>query len=227
MILGQYIQGNLWCVVAWTWPVLPCPCDADAAAPTLPSTRARTRIPRFTQVRTVPVAGAWGALPTDPLVRMMTCKNDLRLFIWENPLIGDFPLQEEEVTPEPISGYGIRIDPGDKLPTWLGRLVVAVPCQPDTACWAGSRRKRSPEDAPADGPLRAGGKARCKVPQTESGATRPSRKGSSAAEQPSLPRAPCSASSNRMARQARKPPAPCAPFLTGVFPDLFNNGTAH
>jgi hypothetical protein len=79
MILGQYIQGNLWCAVAWTWPwpVLLCPCDADAAAPTLPSTRARTRIPRFTQMRTVPVAGAWGALPTDPLVRMMTCENDL------------------------------------------------------------------------------------------------------------------------------------------------------
>jgi hypothetical protein len=51
----------------------------------------------------------------------------------ENPLIGDFPLQEEEATPEPISGYGIRIDPGDMLPTWLGRLVVAVPCQTDTS----------------------------------------------------------------------------------------------
>lgn len=51
----------------------------------------------------------------------------------ENPLIGDFPLQEEEVTPEPISGCGIRIHPGDMLPTWPGRLVVAVPCQTDTS----------------------------------------------------------------------------------------------
>lgn len=59
-ILGQYIQGR--CGVAWTWPVLPCPVPtcpgaADAAAPTPPSTRAKTRIPRFAQVRTAPVEG--------------------------------------------------------------------------------------------------------------------------------------------------------------------------
>lgn len=101
MILGQYIQGNLWCVVAWTWPVLPCPCDADAAAPTLPSTRARTRIPRFTQVRTVPVAGAWGALPTDPLVRMMTCENDLRLFIGKIPSSVTSPSKRKKLHQNP------------------------------------------------------------------------------------------------------------------------------
>jgi len=76
--LDQYIQGKLWFAFAWTWPVWPwCPGDADAAAPILPSTRARTRIPRFAQARAVLVVCARGAPPTDPLVRMLTCDKDL------------------------------------------------------------------------------------------------------------------------------------------------------
>lgn len=78
MILDQYIQGRLWLAFAWTWPVWPWwPGDADAAAPRLPRTRARTRIPRFTQARPVLVVCARGAPPTDPLVRMLTCDKDL------------------------------------------------------------------------------------------------------------------------------------------------------
>lgn len=96
MILGQYIQGNGlkwpelidsasaerarlsagWCALAWTWPVLPCPGDADAAAPRLPNTRARIIILRV-QALTVSVEGSLMALPTDPPVRMMTCPNHL------------------------------------------------------------------------------------------------------------------------------------------------------
>ena len=55
-ILGQYIQGRSG--LDWTWlVVLPCPGDADAAAPRPPSTRARTTIPRIAQARTAPVEG--------------------------------------------------------------------------------------------------------------------------------------------------------------------------
>ena len=43
----------------------------------------------------------------------------------EDPLIGDFPLQDGEATPERISAYGIRTDPGDILPgAWWGPGVV-------------------------------------------------------------------------------------------------------
>jgi hypothetical protein len=92
MILGQYIQGNglKWrglidsasagrarlsagrCALAWTWPVLTYPGDADPAAPRPPNTRARMIILRVPAL-TVPVEGSLRALPTDPLVRMMTC----------------------------------------------------------------------------------------------------------------------------------------------------------
>ena len=34
----------------------------------------------------------------------------------EDPLIGDFPLQDGEATPESISVYDIQMDPGDILP---------------------------------------------------------------------------------------------------------------
>ena len=40
-------------------------------------------------------------------------QKDLSTVHREDPLIGDFPLQDGEATPESISGYGIRMDLGD------------------------------------------------------------------------------------------------------------------
>lgn len=51
----------------------------------------------------------------------------------EDPLIGDFPLQDGEATPERISAYGIRTDPGDILPgAWRRPWRAAGPTTRET-----------------------------------------------------------------------------------------------
>jgi hypothetical protein len=89
---GYHIQWRVMATFPYVWPML-CAIDAAATAPSMPSARARMRIPRIARARAdlgdLRCADNLRCAPPAGSLVDVPFHNELRLFIGEGPLIGD------------------------------------------------------------------------------------------------------------------------------------------